>query len=73
MKDLWNLMDPKYIEVKGLFMPRGGISIYPFAVIWEILIMKSCVRRRREAALDMKKIRLWEMILVIILTEAWTA
>lgn len=31
MKDLWKLMDPKYIEVKGIFMPRGGISIYPFA------------------------------------------
>ena len=31
MKDLIKLMDPKYIEVKGIFMPRGGISIYPFA------------------------------------------
>lgn len=31
MKDLFALMDPKYIEVRGLFMPRGGISIYPFA------------------------------------------
>lgn len=31
MKDLWKLMDPKYIEVKGYFMPRGGISIHPFA------------------------------------------
>ena len=31
MKDLIALMDPKYIEVKGIFMPRGGISIYPFA------------------------------------------
>lgn len=31
MKDLRNLMDPKYIEVRGVFMPRGGISIYPFA------------------------------------------
>ena len=24
-------MDPKYIEVTGIFSPRGGISIYPFA------------------------------------------
>ena len=24
-------MNPKYIEVIGLFTPRGGISIYPFA------------------------------------------
>ena len=31
MKDLVRLMDPKYIEVTGLFTPRGGISIYPFA------------------------------------------
>lgn len=31
MKDLARLMDPKYIEVRGIFMPRGGISIYPFA------------------------------------------
>ena len=31
MKDLLKLMDPKYIEVTGIFTPRGGISIYPFA------------------------------------------
>lgn len=31
LNDLWHLMDPKYIEVKGRFMPRGGISIHPFA------------------------------------------
>lgn len=31
MKDLVELMDPKYIEVTGLFTPRGGISIYPYA------------------------------------------
>ena len=31
MKDLIALMDPKYIEVMGLFTPRGGISIYPYA------------------------------------------
>ena len=31
MKDLKKLMDPKYIEVKGIFTPRGGIAIYPFA------------------------------------------
>ena len=30
MKDLRALMDPKYIEVTGFFVPRGGISIYPF-------------------------------------------
>lgn len=31
MKDLWKLMNPRYIEVRGYFMPRGGISINPFA------------------------------------------
>lgn len=31
MKDLIKLMDPKYIEVRGIFSPRGGISIFPFA------------------------------------------
>ena len=31
MKDLVKLMQPRYIEVIGNFMPRGGISIYPFA------------------------------------------
>ena len=30
MKDLIKLMDPKYIEVTGIFTPRGGISIYPY-------------------------------------------
>lgn len=31
MKDLIRLMDPRYIEVTGIFTPRGGIAIYPFA------------------------------------------
>lgn len=31
MKDLVKLMDPRYIEVTGMFKPRGGISIFPFA------------------------------------------
>ncbi len=30
MKDLIKLMSPKYIEVWGKFMPRGGISIDPY-------------------------------------------
>lgn len=30
MNDLIKLMDPKYIEVWGKFLPRGGISIDPF-------------------------------------------
>ena len=30
MKDLIDLMDPRYIEVWAKFTPRGGISIDPF-------------------------------------------
>lgn len=41
MKDLIKLMEPKYIEVWGKFLPRGGISIDPYVnygkpgTIWE--------------------------------------
>lgn len=41
MKDLILLMDPKYIEVWGKFLPRGGLSIDPYCnygkkgTIWE--------------------------------------
>jgi len=31
MKDLIRLLDPKYIEVWSKFLPRGGLSIDPFA------------------------------------------
>ena len=31
MRDLIRLMEPKYIEVQGKFLPRGGISIDPYA------------------------------------------
>ena len=31
MKDLVRLLSPKYIEVWGKFLPRGGISIDPYA------------------------------------------
>lgn len=31
MKDLVRLLEPKYLEVEGIFTPRGGIAIYPFA------------------------------------------
>ena len=30
MKDLINLLNPRYIEVLGRFLPRGGISIDPY-------------------------------------------
>ena len=31
LDDLIKLMEPRYIEVVGLFVPRGGISIHPYA------------------------------------------
>ena len=31
LDDLVKLMAPRYIEVLGLFVPRGGISIHPYA------------------------------------------
>ena len=30
MKDLIKLLEPKYIEVTGRFLPRGGLSIDPY-------------------------------------------
>jgi 7-cyano-7-deazaguanine reductase len=30
-KDLFDLMQPNWLEVHGDFMPRGGISIIPTA------------------------------------------
>lgn len=49
MKDLKNLMQPKYIEVIGVFMPRGGISIYPMAN-WGDEEHQYMVKERRLAA-----------------------
>lgn len=49
MKDLVALMHPKYIEVKGIFMPRGGISIYPFANYADEAHRTLAERRRAEA------------------------
>ena len=51
MKDLNDLMQPKYIEVKGYFMPRGGISIHPFANMGDADHQDLC-KIRRIAALD---------------------
>ena len=31
MKDLIKLLNPRYIEVWGKFLPRGGLSIDPYA------------------------------------------
>lgn len=45
MKDLIKLMEPKYIEVKGYFMPRGGISIHPFANYGDEDHQEICMKR----------------------------
>lgn len=50
MKDLKKLMEPRYIEVRGEFMPRGGISIHPFAN-WGDETHESLAQRRREEML----------------------
>jgi 7-cyano-7-deazaguanine reductase len=31
MNDIINIAHPRYIEVIGEFMPRGGIAIHPYA------------------------------------------
>lgn len=31
LDDLVKLMNPRYIEVTGIFTPRGGIAIHPYA------------------------------------------
>lgn len=49
MKDLKELMYPRYIEVIGLFYPRGGISIYPMAN-WGDEEHQELVKQRRMVA-----------------------
>ena len=51
LNDLWALMDPRYIEVEGRVMPRGGISIHPFASRGDA-DHADLARRRREQKLD---------------------
>ncbi|MDE6439318.1 MAG: preQ(1) synthase [Muribaculaceae bacterium] len=51
MKDLIRLMDPRYIEVKGIFTPRGGIAIHPFAN-WGDDDHKAMAAARMAAAFD---------------------
>ena len=49
MKDLIQLMEPKYIEVWGKFTPRGGISLDPYTnygkpgTMWEKVAMDRLV------------------------------
>lgn len=46
LKDLKALLDPKYIEVRGIFAPRGGIAIFP-AVNWGDADHQDTVKQRR--------------------------
>ena len=52
LNDLWQLMDPKYIEVRGIFSPRGGIRIVPFSNRGDEA-HADLVRERRQKALDL--------------------
>ena len=33
-KDLFKLMKPQYLQIKGEFNSRGGIAIHPFVELW---------------------------------------
>lgn len=48
LNDLVKLMAPRYIEVRGVFMPRGGISIHPFANAFDEAHRDLAERRRAE-------------------------
>lgn len=52
LDDLRRLMEPRYIEVLGIFTPRGGISIHPFAN-WGDPDHADLARRRLAVALDL--------------------
>lgn len=52
LNDLFELMHPKYIEVEGRFMPRGGISIHPFANRSDEAHRELAGRRREQALMD---------------------
>ena len=49
LNDLWALMQPRYLEVIGRFMPRGGISINPFANRADAAHESLAARRRLKA------------------------
>jgi 7-cyano-7-deazaguanine reductase len=45
-KDLVQLLDPKFLEVKGEYLPRGGISIDPIFVYGRDQEWKDFARKR---------------------------
>lgn len=48
LKDLYRLMNPRYIEVQGRFRPRGGIAIVPFANLGDADHQDLCRQRRQQ-------------------------
>lgn len=48
LNDLVALMHPRYIEVRGLFRPRGGISILPWACWGDDAHQDLCQQRRAQ-------------------------
>ena len=48
LDDLYEKMDPKYIEVIGIFAPRGGIAIHPWCarVSPKVPVFKSLYEKR---------------------------
>ena len=46
LKDLNELMYPHYLEVKGVFTPRGGIAIHPFANISNVPAYRDVAKER---------------------------
>lgn len=51
MKDLIKLMQPRYLEVTGIFNPRGGIRILPFAA-WADEKHEALLQQRMAARLS---------------------
>ena len=52
MNDLIKLMNPHYIEVKGIFTPRGGIAIHPFANYGDSKHQELAAERLKASFLD---------------------
>lgn len=53
MKDLKELMKPKYIEVWGKFLPRGGLSIDPYVNYGKVGTKWSTIAQDRLAKHDL--------------------
>jgi 7-cyano-7-deazaguanine reductase len=43
VKDLWSVLEPKYLRVFGNFAPRGGIAIKPLVERWEFALPRDII------------------------------